>query len=138
MIALLSVHPFSKLPLRIQCFTQYAHDLLEASPRHSLPSTVTVTLDLAGVAGTARRTSDGGADASNQKGPIDVQDSEFRLGQWEKWRRMRAEQIDCQVCDKIVNVNVRARFVQYLTPRITSTPLSVRGRHAKACHTYFV
>lgn len=108
MIALLSAHPFSKLPLHILCFTQYAHDILQTSARETMPTAVTIRLDLAGVAGTAQQ-SDSTIEEPRSGGPIDVQDSKFRVGQWTKWSSMQAQRLDCQICRKAIDVEVSTK-----------------------------
>jgi structure-specific endonuclease subunit SLX1 len=106
MIELLSVPPFSRLPLHIRCFTVYAHELLQRQSLAALPKSVTIKLGLAGVAGTARQDSSNSAYDTDRTGPLDVQDTEFRSRQWSKWCERGDGEGHCLICGKSVVVKV--------------------------------
>lgn len=129
MLALISAPPFSKLPLHIRCFTEYAHEiLLAAAP---LPRDVTVILDLGGVSGSTGRRRESTLGATSQSGPIDVSDSAFRSNHWEKWIVIREAELNCGICNAALDSSV-CHMIHVLFPdnRITSTTLYVQRTSA--------
>jgi len=105
MLALLSAPLFSKLPLHIRCFTEYAHDILLAGPRP--PPDVTTVLDLGGVSGSTGLRRESTVGATGQSGPIDVSDSAFRSPHWNKWVNIRGDGLHCGVCHDKLEPSVR-------------------------------
>jgi hypothetical protein len=105
MLALISVPPFSRLPLRIRCFTEYAHAILIASPPP--PKDVSVILDLGGVSGSTGRRRESTLGATSQSGPIDVSDNAFRSGHWNKWCTIRETNLSCGLCADTLDPLVR-------------------------------
>jgi len=104
MLALISVPPFSRLPLHIRCFTEYAHAVLVASPQP--PTDVSVLLDLGGVSGSTGRRRDSTMGTTSQSGPIDVSDSAFRSDHWKKWTTIRETSVCCGLCDDTLDPTV--------------------------------
>lgn len=104
MLALISVPPFSKLPLHIRCFTEYAHTILLASPPP--PEDVSVIIDLGGVSGSTGRRRDSTMGATSQSEPIDVSDSAFRSEHWNKWTSIRETGVCCGLCDDTLDPTV--------------------------------
>jgi hypothetical protein len=119
MLALLSGPPFSRLPLHIRCFTEYAHAILMASPQPA--QDVSLILDLGGVSGSTGRRRESTLGATSQSGPIDVTDSTFRSGHWEKWAAIRKAEIRCEVCDDALDPSVRQTPGKVSDRRFTST-----------------
>jgi structure-specific endonuclease subunit SLX1 len=105
MLALISVPPFSRLPLHIRCFTEYAYAILMASP--SPLGDVSVILDLGGVSGSTGRRRESTMGATSQSGPIDVSDNAFRSGHWNKWSTIRETNLCCGLCDDTLDPSVR-------------------------------
>jgi len=104
MLALISVPPFSRLPLHIRCFTEYAYAILVASPQP--PTDVSVLLDLGGVSGSTGRRRDSTMGATSQSGPIDVSDRVFRSEHWNKWTTIRETGVCCGLCDHTLDPTV--------------------------------
>ena len=124
MLALISTAPFSRLPLHIRCFTEYAHAFLVASP--SPHTDVSVILDLGGVAGSTGRRRESTLGATSQSGPIDVSDHEFRSSHWGKWCEIRETHLACGICEKKVDPWVRLRRDQWADYRLTLNSCCVR------------
>ena len=128
---LLSVAPFKSWPLHLRFFTADTHDMYlhstnqaavhfgksskSAAPTHlfdPVPASVTVILDLGGVAGDTghRRISTRGVSAID--GPIDIKDSDFRLGDrvTGKWKLLKTKSgtLTCHLCESGVHAEVRA------------------------------
>lgn len=123
MLALISTAPFSRLPLHIRCFTEYAHAFLVASP--SPHTDVSVILDLGGVAGSTGRRRESTLGATSQSGPIDVSDHEFRSSHWGKWCEIREAHLTCGLCEKKVDPSVRLRRDHRAEHRLTLISCSV-------------
>jgi hypothetical protein len=119
MLALISVPPFSKLPLHIRCFTEYAHAIMMASP--APPRDVSMILDLGGVSGSTGRRRDSTMGATSQSGPIDVSDNAFRSAHWNKWSTIRETNLCCGLCDDALDPLVRPYRSARPDSRIIST-----------------
>ncbi|KAK4688284.1 structure-specific endonuclease subunit SLX1, partial [Tremellales sp. Uapishka_1] len=136
--ALLCLPPFSRLPLHLRFFTQFAESFFDQlvsppspSPSHlkrktkpastieypPLPEGVTRLLDLGGVAGATGLRRESTVGVTSQHGPIDVQDSAFRCGErvWLKWKSLQrrledGDQVVCRICCGIVDLSNHLDF----------------------------
>lgn len=127
------------MPLHIRLFNKEIHDIyLLASAQYSIsvgdarkksstgisvplapvPSRVTITLDLGGVAGSTGRRRASTMGVTAREGPIDVQDTEYRLGPrvWGKWQLLEDDlksglsMAICGICQQAVNLSVSGRL----------------------------
>jgi structure-specific endonuclease subunit SLX1 len=114
---LLSVPPFSNLPLHVRFFNEVTQDAFHACrstlemvvnkqgiPLRPVPEAVTSILDLGGVLGTTgqRESHTPGVTALN--GPIDVKDMALRENVWQRWTAMRSSV--CSICDNVIDTEV--------------------------------
>lgn len=108
MHALLTVTPFSALPLHVRCFTEHAFSLAHSCfdvNRQSV-RVPQVLLDLGGVSGSTGQRRQSTTGVTSREGPIDVSDGDFRLRHWAKRKQLSEAPIACGLCPDAVDHTV--------------------------------
>lgn len=118
--ALLSLPPFSGLPLHLRFFVGDVFDIFErvqdeqhlaGTTVRALPKNVTKILDLGGVSGSTGQRRESTQGVQSKHGAIDVQDTHFRQGPgvWGKWKEIEPITADfqpCQLCQRSLDMRV--------------------------------
>jgi len=124
---LISVPPFSRLPLHLRFYNDQAQSIFDRHrerttlelgnkrnpcpfPLQPVPPDVTTILDLGGVSGqTGLRTPDTPG-VTTIDGPIDINDTEFRTSErvWGKWQQLSCddEPYQCDICQTDIDKRV--------------------------------
>ena len=124
---LLSVPPFSNLPLHVRFFNADAQEIFQScqsmaklvigTPLPSIPETTTYVLDLGGVLGSAGQRDIDTPGVTSTDGPIDVKDAALTHRVWRQWTDLSSA--SCAMCTDVINTEVRSAASRQLIYRIT-------------------